>query len=1760
MPFLPCRPIVPLPSIFIAAFIFFGSSTLLAAASPIHRTGALPFSQEVEAKLAPLVRPLTTIRPMATLPSKFKNITHLPVVREQMLNNCGAFTTSYYYKGYQEAREHGWVRPNPATHPERIMSPGFTYPLSNSGKDAGANPGVVMDIICRYGISTWATMPENGAYTQYPGEAAWRDGIRHRGKEVISIDLSSVAGIAALKQHLASGDPAVIGVLLYHDTYDHYPSGVGTDQQVIFDNGSDRWDWHAFTVIGYDDNKAYTAGGVAKKGAFLAVNSWGSGWGVTDPDAGSGGFVWFAYDYVRDRRGGSLAGGAYAMVDRIGYAPTTFAVFDLDVVRRRYLSMFIYPGSPGNKLADALPAFPTGGGDIPYAGRIVLDVTDFESADPPCYTLSYTDNSNYAGTGAEIQTGRLSQFTIEKPDGARIESPATPEEPGAIRAGVNAYLHAGPLWPTVSLLDEYATTSLELAWADWNGGPPGLAAGGGNLSNGRAMRLFRTVNAGRWGLLDLQTTLTTLTNAELDWADFDSDGFADLAAGGLLSYPNASLSILRNDQFGTFSDSGIALPGLWRGGVAWGDYNNDGRPDLAIAGTNSAGAAVTRLYRNTGATLVDSGASLPQQTEIDVSWADADNDGWLDLMLGARLLRNNRNGSFTQALDLGSGYQSMHAWGDYDNDGRLDLAFARHDPSASPPVNQIATAIYRNAGNFTFTNINAGLAGVRDGSLAWADFDANGLLDLALSGYSTNTWDTKLTRIYRQLPGGAFRDTGFDLADVAGGSTAWGDYNCDGSPDLLVTGHGPNNEAAGRFEGRTRFYVNQFGRADGANRPNSPPSAPAGLRAEWTADGRLLALKWAFPSDAETTLSAGLGYRVRVGTWPGGCNIVSPYATLSPAGPHPHCLIGAQPGRLLAGLPAGRYYWSVQAVDPGLAASPWSAEHSFTLGSAGLLDGDVNNDGRLDVADLVMTIQMANGAMPARADLADMNGNGRVDALDGWQIAQRLLASPGAGLIRSTPRPLGLGGGTLQAPELGLEIEVPFGSFAADASVAVEAEASPGEYGPDAWPMTWRIKGLPLEYSAPLKVRLTDVRSTPTAETWVAVGTPCVPKSVGESTIAYIPQLATRLPDGRLEITLPTPEPLAHRGMALAQATSDTLAAYEFIFVIHLLADSQWKYTGGHFTLIGPVGKKQYMAAAARDLEDAYAFYTGTLGFKLDARDWVNYPLCVTFRNLGKGSNGEPIAGAAASGLSYNGISMEINTTLMSERDYIRTTLAHEFFHVVQYLYDPRNRISRATTAPNLWFDEATAVYLENYFASAGQGHQPDLLRQYKYMIFGGFWQARKFFGSTAQNYGYGSAPLVWHLVRLNGNNPVIIHSIYQKIKEGTDGLSAVAQSAPGYPLKTWFTTLFEKIVSEEIYPGVLPVYLVKSDVATAVRTAKLDHPYERGVRFPQDKLTPLSAAPYVLNFDPAKLTLTSEDKLGVQVKGGDTAKQNVSLMLMHSQRGARTYQKLGESTYDSQRKVLRVEIPNAIQHVTAQNWIIPILSSTRDTDFSTEYPARLSFGIYRDYPNRTIPGHAVNLLSLYSMGQDLHWPSFTGQATYSANDVTLTREGITVPGVPNVVPTLELRLWGDPPQPVKFTYICTPSSVDYQTSIYDDFLESTYDISCSYLGEEEFRVNKVRLRTLPDGTLQIHDGGQGPWVAATVVDPQTNQISRAFDLQLDEEDMDYDAVDHLIDLRYRYRMIVRWKGTVLSTTTESRNGGVFDLRLAPPTSTTTMK
>ncbi|MEM7347576.1 MAG: FG-GAP-like repeat-containing protein, partial [Chloroflexota bacterium] len=69
------------------------------------------------------------------------------------------------------------------------------------------------------------------------------------------------------------------------------------------------------------------------------------------------------------------------------------------------------------------------------------------------------------------------------------------------------------------------------------------------------------------------------------------------------------------------------------------------------------------------------------------------------------------------------------AWGDYDNDGDLDILLSGVD-SGDTPISQV----WRNNGDNTFTNINAGLTGVEDSSVAWGDYDNDGDLDILLSG------------------------------------------------------------------------------------------------------------------------------------------------------------------------------------------------------------------------------------------------------------------------------------------------------------------------------------------------------------------------------------------------------------------------------------------------------------------------------------------------------------------------------------------------------------------------------------------------------------------------------------------------------------------------------------------------------------------------------------------------------------------------------------------------------------------------------------------------------------------------------------------------------------------------------------------------------------------------------------------------------------------------------------------------------------------
>jgi enediyne biosynthesis protein E4 len=272
------------------------------------------------------------------------------------------------------------------------------------------------------------------------------------------------------------------------------------------------------------------------------------------------------------------------------------------------------------------------------------------------------------------------------------------------------------------------------------------------------------------------------------------------------------------------------LPEDMGSGAAWGDYNNDGWPDLFLV--NLVGPitmtpdqvrqspAHCTLYRNNrdgtfSDVSVAAGVDL-RAWGMGAEWGDYDNDGWLDLVVSTYgenvLYHNNGNGTFsdrTRAAGLGGerGFWSGVAWGDFDKDGFLDLYVTgyvkytrpadvrseRYDvenpasinPNSFPPERNL---LYHNNRDGAFTEI-AARAGVRGDSgksleAAWADFDDDGWPDLYVANDVTDN------QLFRNLGNGRFADISHQakVADYRSAmGLAVGDWDGDQDLDLFIT-------------------------------------------------------------------------------------------------------------------------------------------------------------------------------------------------------------------------------------------------------------------------------------------------------------------------------------------------------------------------------------------------------------------------------------------------------------------------------------------------------------------------------------------------------------------------------------------------------------------------------------------------------------------------------------------------------------------------------------------------------------------------------------------------------------------------------------------------------------------------------------------------------------------------------------------------------------------------------------------------------------
>ena len=320
--------------------------------------------------------------------------------------------------------------------------------------------------------------------------------------------------------------------------------------------------------------------------------------------------------------------------------------------------------------------------------------------------------------------------------------------------------------------------------------------------------------------------------------DYDADGWPDILLVNGADWPKhetavdrSSLRLYRNNRNGTFTDvtrsAGLEIPDLYGMGVAVGDYDNDGFPDIYITSVGQ-----NRLLHNSGnGTFIDvtkrSGLGNRQGFSTSALWFDYDRDGLLDLFVCNYVkwssehdvfcsldgkhksyctpeayrgetcwLFHNRGDDTFEDVTAHSGIfdSSCKSLGvallDYDNDGWPDLVVAN---DTQP------NKLYRNNHNGTFKEVavDAGIAFSADGKArAGMGVDAADFTNTGTAGIAITNFDNEMLGLFRPTGKGSYDDVaiqagvGGPTKTMLGFGCLFADFDLDGNLDLaLANGH-----------------------------------------------------------------------------------------------------------------------------------------------------------------------------------------------------------------------------------------------------------------------------------------------------------------------------------------------------------------------------------------------------------------------------------------------------------------------------------------------------------------------------------------------------------------------------------------------------------------------------------------------------------------------------------------------------------------------------------------------------------------------------------------------------------------------------------------------------------------------------------------------------------------------------------------------------------------------------------------------------------
>ncbi len=751
-----------------------------------------------------------------------------------------------------------------------------------------------------------------------------------------------------------------------------------------------RRDSHAVNIVGYDDNISYrNKSGEECRGALLIVNSWGTTWGVSPAAGIEAGFMWLGYEAVLLH--GRLSGQAYAMAAHAeDYQPLLLGTVTLqDLTANNWVTQIA--GSPvrwPSLLTYSANGSPLGGA---FLSNLYTTKSNTAQPDHVEYLLELSSMAGNPFPGLTFKCSLTSSGSVGKISGLEVErrglaggvwkesSSAVPEVDFTVRGFNDLY----PIFSAdINMLQERDIGLGELhpqagssAWGDANGdGFPDLAIAS-RQKNGEGMlevlhRVYLNNGAGGFQADPIALPVPAggahpfFLLCELLWVDIDNDGDLDIVAvNGEATY------IVKNNGQASFSLSDTLPYPCAPGAVASADFDLDGRPDLALTGISAGGTII--LFQTSPGVFTPypigtrnsnhfgEGAHAPAMAVGDIN-----GDGLPDLVASGReggwgqnLIWYQNNGDYTFTPRRLAPYRLVHfsiAIADFDGDGCDDILYSAGETDYNiTVVGQRFNGVLRgrSEGLPAPVSLQSGSPPLWGGRVLWADLNNDGRPEAIISGiegggspsYGNQYSYGELGSFPREQYYGhytrvlvwnsveqQFQDSGMTLPSTVGtfgpSILSATDFDKDGDIDLLSGGlltskanfysnHGPDADICSMI-----FLENRACGYFASERPNAPPTVPSGLNAIANGNGKV-SFSWTPPAD-DSTPAGALRYLLQLGTASGQYNLCSGNA---PAG---------LPGQLLKspvtlrGLPAGKIYWRVRAVDAGGRMSAWSIEQS----------------------------------------------------------------------------------------------------------------------------------------------------------------------------------------------------------------------------------------------------------------------------------------------------------------------------------------------------------------------------------------------------------------------------------------------------------------------------------------------------------------------------------------------------------------------------------------------------------------------------------------------------------------------------------------------------------------------------------------------------------------------------------------------------------------------------------------------------------------